>query len=467
MGKRIVFISIFDLTRVFYEIATALSAAGHAVFWITTDEYWTGWLVARGVSRDAILQLVFSPRDFLDPDEKKRRLAEIIHSEAGADLTLNQTLMMDQFIMYKNKPDINEYLFLYYDHIKRFLEENRITDLIAEPTNTNEMVAYMICRELGINYISPCDLRHPPGRLVFFDSYLQKTVIPRRDTGENVSGQALIDVFTSNGTPPPYFEKLAKMRVLDPVRLTKSVLNRVKRNAVFQRNNLTHHDLAGRIGLAVSRVINGFYLRHLCRYDDLDQISGRIAYYPLHVQPESSIDVLGSYFSDQLNLIKNIRRSLPFDVTLVVKEHPNFLGIKKISFFRALRRIPNVKLVRHDVSSFDIYKRSAIIFTVSGTPAMEAGMMGIPAVVFCDMYYNGLSSIHLCTDLTKMRELVDRLLGSFSRDYESDCRFIEQLVKDSYDAFWSNPILYPSVIGPENLAKLRSAFLNVVADDCP
>jgi hypothetical protein len=325
----------------------------------------------------------------------------------------------------------------------------------------------MVCRELGINYISPCDLRHPPRRLVFFDSYLQKTIIPRRDLGENINGKAVVDAFMSTGTPPPYFEKLKKMRVLDPMRLTKAILNRVSHKAVFRRKNLTHHDLTGRIGLVVRRVINGFYLRHVCRYDHLEEISGKIAYYPLHVQPESSIDVLGSYFSDQLDLIKNIRRALPFDVTLVVKEHPNFIGIKKRSFFRALRHIPNVKLVPHGVSSFEIYKRSAIIFSVSGTPAMEAGMMGIPAVVFCDMYYNGFSSIHLCTDLTKMRELVHQLLTDFSRDYESDCRFIEHLVNNSYDAFWSNPDLYPVVLSTENLAKLRNAFLSVVSGDSP
>jgi len=66
-----------------------------------------------------------------------------------------------------------------------------------------------------------------------------------------------------------------------------------------------------------------------------------------------------------------------------------------------------------------------------------------------------------------MRALVQKLLAGFTRDYESDCRFIEQLVQNSYDAFWSNPDLYPVVLGPENLAKLRTAFLSVVSGDCP
>jgi hypothetical protein len=209
-------------------------------------------------------------------------------------------------------------------------------------------------------------------------------------------------------------------------------------------------------------LVNGFVLRHLFKYDRLDAIKGRIAYYPLHVQPESSIDVLGSYFSDQLKLIKDIRRALPFDVTLVVKEHPNFLGTKELSLFRAIRRIPNVKLVRHDESGIEMLKKSAILFTVSGTAALEAGMLGIPAVVFCEMYFNQFSSIHYCSDLTRLRELTFRLLGSFKRDFQSDCDCMEYLMANSYDAFWTDPMLYPGALSEDNVARLQQAFLSVV-----
>jgi hypothetical protein len=183
------------------------------------------------------------------------------------------------------------------------------------------------------------------------------------------------------------------------------------------------------------------------------------------VQPESSIDVLGSYFSDQLKLIKDIRRALPFNVTLVVKEHPNFLGLKSIGFFRQVRRIPNVKLVRHDISNFDIYKKSSIVFTVSGTPAYEAGMMGIPAVIFSRMYFDGLSAIRYCPDVTILKPLVFELLNGFTRDYEADCRFMADLVNRSHDGLWTDPRFDPRVLDPANIDKLTSAFVKVVEDD--
>ncbi len=465
MGRKIAIVSIFDLTRVLYEISTALSAAGHEVFWITTNNFWTGWLVKQGVPRTVILELVFSTRDFLDAKLKERLMEEIVASENECDLTINQIFMMDQFVMRKNKPDINEYAFLYYYHMKEFLSSRGITHLFAEPTNTNEMVAHLLCRRLGITFISPSDMRHPPRRVVFFDSYRQERTIPCPESRETADGKTLLERFAVDSPPPLYFGELNKQRVLSPMKLLNSISNRVTRKAMFTRQNLTHHDLSGRISLLTRRLVNGFSLRHLFRYDRLNDVNGAIAYYPLHVQPESSIDVLGAYFSDQLKLVKDIRRALPFDVTLIVKEHPNFLGTKKLSLFHEMRRIPNVKLIHHSVSSMEILKRSAIVFTISGTAALEAGMLGKPAIVFCKMFFNGFSSIHYCSDMTKLRELTHDLLRRFHRDYDADCRFMERLMANSHDAFWSDPLLFPSVLSQENVVKLQNAFLSVVSRD--
>ena len=243
--------------------------------------------------------------------------------------------------------------------------------------------------------------------------------------------------------------------------MVTSVGNRLSRSHLRKRG-LTHHDLSGRVMLALKRVINGFYMRRICRYDLLDSTTGRICYYGLHVQPEASIDVLGSYFSDQLKLIKDIRRALPFDTTLVVKEHPNFLGIKPIAMFRQIRKIPNVKLVHHDTSSFDIYQRASLVVTVSGTTAYEAGLLGIPAIVFSPMYFEGLSSVRYCPDITQLQSIAGELLSGFERDFEADCRFMDELMAHSYPGRWGNPLTNPDLFEEENIENLVHGCLDVV-----
>ncbi|MDD4052027.1 MAG: hypothetical protein PHR28_09040 [candidate division Zixibacteria bacterium] len=467
MTRNVVFVSIFDLTKVFFEISRGLKEAGHRVFWIATDPYWTEWLIAKGVRRENLLPLVYTPRDFLDNTAQATLRDQIVRAESTAGLTAAESLLMDQFVAAKNPPHIEQYVYLYYRHIKRFLIENKISHLFAEATNLNELIAYIVCRELGVTCLAPGRLRYPADRFVFFDGYLQHRLHPRPDGDQQFSGRELIDDFAANLPRPHFFADFSRMRVVTPDGLKRSLVNRIRQKALFGRPNLTHHHLDSRIRLMLKRVNNSFYARHICRYDRLEQIQGRVAFYPLHVQPEASIDVLGSHVSDQLDLIKNIRRALPFDTTLVVKEHPNFLGMKDLTFFRALRRIPGVKLLHHDVSNFDIYRRAAIVFTVSGTSGLEAGLLGIPAVTFSPMYYGDLSTVRYCSDLTKLREMVFGLRQGYRRDLAADCAAIENMTAASYDGFWSGPNYYPQVLALENIARLVQAFASALEIESP
>ena len=370
--------------------------------------------------------------------------------------------MMDQFVKYKNKTDINEYVYLYYRDIKNFLIANRITHVIAEPTNMNEMITYMLCRELGIEFIVPRPARYPQGRLLFMSSYRDSAYYPRLKPEKEINGEQLIRDFIEGKPMPDYCVKHNKRRLLDFHKLVKALHNRIRYGKIFGQDNLTHHDLWGRIKLQLQGIGNALYMKFICRFDDLNDLTGRIAYFPLHVQPESSIDVMGSYYSDQLKLIKDIRRALPFDTTLVIKEHPNFLDMNKSGFFRRLRRIPNVKLIRHDASTFDVLQRAAIVFTVTGTSAYEASLLGIPAVTFCPMFFSGLSSVRTCADINQLKDLVSELLNDFKRDYQADCRFMARLIGNSYPALWDNPLRSPQALSDDNLRRLNYAFSSLL-----
>jgi len=60
---------------------------------------------------------------------------------------------------------------------------------------------------------------------------------------------------------------------------------------------------------------------------------GPFCLYASHTQPESSIDVAGSYFADQIALINFISRSLPVSHELYVKIHPTDVDGKSFLFY--------------------------------------------------------------------------------------------------------------------------------------
>jgi hypothetical protein len=462
----IAFVSLFGLTELYLAIAGRLRAQGFRIHWITTNEHWTHRLLQAGYDRGDVLELIYRPGDFVALAEKTALDREIARGEAHGGLTVNQILLMDRFLADRPRRNVNDYVYLYYRDMKRFLRDKNVACLFAEPTNLNDMIAYLVCRELGLRYLSPRDMRYPPRRLVFFDGYTQERVVPRRDGGSAVDGRALIDEFAQSRPTPFYFERLNRQPIIRPASIARSIIRRIRQGRVVSGESLTHYDAGGRLRLTLRRSVNAFYLRRLCRYDDLDDIPGRLVFYGLHVQPENSIDVLGPYVSDQLKLIKDIRRALPFDTALAVKEHPNFLGMKSIRFFRHLRKIPNVSLIRHDVSAFDIYRRAALVVTVSGTAAYEAGMLGIPAVTFSPMYFGGLSSVRYCPSPAALQEDAGPLLNGFQRDLDADAAFMETLVRNSYDAYWTDPLFDPGVLDDANVEKLAQAFTVLLTHEC-
>ncbi len=109
--------------------------------------------------------------------------------------------------------------------------------------------------------------------------------------------------------------------------------------------------------------------------------------YALHMQPESSIDVFGSYFADQVVLIEQIARSLPATHDLYVKAHPDDVDGRPLSFYRRLKTIPGVKIIDPRMDSRPLMRTCDLVFTVSGTIAYEAGLLQIPAITFARNFF--------------------------------------------------------------------------------
>lgn len=462
--KNICFISIFDLTLVQFEQATRLEARGCRCYWMTTSKLWTQWLLNRGVSSENILQLVFEKEDFLDKELMRGVANEIVEAEFNSKITANLAVIADRFLMADAKNNINDYIALYFFHIKNFIQSKSIEIVFGEPTNFNELITMLVCEHLGVIFAYPQDLRYPSRRFFFELGTASGEMISSGKGAAEKSGKEILEEFRYNKKHPSYYYIINNRRY-DMQRMYRMLNNRFK--SIFNANkNFTHHNFIDRLTNGVLRVINRFYLERIHKYNDFASIEGKIAFFGLHVQPESSIDVVGPYFSDQLKLIKDFRRALPFDTALVIKEHPNLLGQKPIQFFRELKNLPNVFIVHPKTSTFNIYKRANLVLTVSGTIAYEAGMLGIPAIIFSRQFFKGLSSVHYCADVTQLKPLALNLLRGLQVDESADVACMDLIIGRSYPGYWTDPYTDPSVMSTDNLDALLVGFLDVVECAC-
>jgi hypothetical protein len=123
--------------------------------------------------------------------------------------------------------------------------------------------------------------------------------------------------------------------------------------------------------------------RNAAQYDvkDISGLPKRFIYYPLHFTPEASINTPAPFYVDQLRAIDALRQAMPNGCILVVKEHPACLPIRRPSFLRKLRRLPGVRVANVAISSLELVKRAALTATVTGTAALEAFLLGRPAIL--------------------------------------------------------------------------------------
>lgn len=458
--KRICFVSMFDLTRVQHAVAARLETSGHQTCWITTNPRWSAWLRQHGVQEERICQLAYSTEQLRRIPDADRVRAQIASAEAACPISVNLALQADQFVMAKQRQDANDFMLLYYRDIKQFLQRNNVEVVIAEPTNSSDLMVYVICCELGIPYLFPQSLRFPDKRFFFGSGVVpERLVAPRELSDEQIDGHEILNSFRKTKARPSYFTTNNAQAVVSPSAARRAATNRLAAPASGSDLHwLTHHDTTERIAYTIRRLVNGIVLTKFKRYPALENVVGRIAFFGLHVQPENSIDVQGPYYSDQLKLIRDIRRALPFDTTLVVKEHPNRLGSRPLSFYRELSRIPNVTLVSHDVSTFDIYDRAEIVFTVAGTTAYEAGMLGVPAVVFSSIYFDQLSTVFSCRNILELPHLIQRIRSGVKQDIDHDAGVMASLVANSFSGYWTDPLTDPAVLADDNLRALTNGF---------
>ena len=108
------------------------------------------------------------------------------------------------------------------------------------------------------------------------------------------------------------------------------------------------------------------------------------AFFGLHMQPESSIDVFAHFFSNQIRVIELIARSLPPTHTLLVKLHKSDVPNYSLEYLRRLRRFPGVHVVAPHVNAIGFIERADLVFAIQGTIALEAALLGKPVIVFGD-----------------------------------------------------------------------------------
>jgi len=136
-------------------------------------------------------------------------------------------------------------------------------------------------------------------------------------------------------------------------------------------------------------------------------------YFPLHVEPERSILITAPFYSDQIEVITNIAKSLPIGYKLYVKEHGSMelYFWRDQSFYKDIIKLQNVKLVHPSVNPKDILEKCDLVTTIAGTAGLEALFFEKPVITFSDIIYSKLPNVFRINDKNKIPETVRKALS--------------------------------------------------------
>jgi hypothetical protein len=159
--------------------------------------------------------------------------------------------------------------------------------------------------------------------------------------------------------------------------------------------------------------------------EELDQTKPFL-FYPLHFEPEVSLQVFGRPYQNQIEVVRNLALAVPVNMTVVVKEHPRSLGFRKLSYYRKLLEIPNVKLVDPFLPAIEVVKKSEAVAVVSGTIGFEAAVCKKPVIVLGTTAYTLLPET-MVRRVHSIRKIGDQLRDLFEK-YTYDRLALERYV---------------------------------------
>jgi len=214
---------------------------------------------------------------------------------------------------------------------------------------------------------------------------------------------------------------------------------------LFQNKNTnikTHYSYYGRtkFKVLIKSIINilktkyrGFFINS--NFIKKLNFDSQFIYFPLHQEPERSLLLTAPFYTNELEVITNIVKSLPVSYKLYVKEHPAMRSRewRKISYYKQIMELPNVIMIHPSVKPEEIMKKCSLVITISGTASFEAAFYQKPSIVMSDTSFSMLSSVHRLQSIEELPHAIRLSLKKNISDPSELSEYVDILMKNTFE----------------------------------
>jgi len=456
-NKNIAFHAIFELTETYFQISKELENNNIDSFFVISEKNAKKRLLSYGINEEKILDLSITFNELKNIDKIKKITYSDIEKFGPTYPSI--IMMCERFYEPRQFDNLYKYFSYMAKELESFFTYNKISWVIAEPTNAPEIISYSVCKKLGIKIGNISPLRHPSGRAAIFGGIDESFIHKIQIHGVETTKEEIINwlnYFREHGEEPIYMKSQKK---------SKNLINLA--NSLKKRFPILVKEIIGNYDINYNNTLKQFnlYKKILIAPKIKNKIEIEkqkpFAVYFLHVQPERTVDVISPYNSSQIELIKNIRRALPHNINFFIKEHPSIYGAQDKNFYKELSKIPHVSLINKKQNTIDIIKNAKIVFTISGTVAMESSILKIPSIIFSDVYIKDMPYVYSVKTPEELEKRISIILREEERYSEEDClAFFTNLIYNSEKSSWDGSGGFKNEDIIKSLSKLITRWAN-------
>lgn len=331
--------------------------------------------------------------------------------------------LSDRYLKTKSKTTILKTIFKYLIAWDRLIIKYNPEIVISEPiTGLWNFCLLVMCRKHNIRYLAFASTK-TTNKYYFSNNLFAKfnqfedyynSLIPLKlnEVAKNEVKNFLVK-FRKERTVAEYVKKTMKSPSVSYFINIFSLLKGLMRdfNRIFNRK----YDYTLGYSLYdyyynIKRFIKILIIKLLRPFDDEDKEDNYILF-PLHFQPEATTDIWAPFFSNQLQVIEFLSRSIPVTYKLYVKEHKAIFGSKKINFYSKVKEFQNVKLIKPSSNIHELIIKSKAVAVITGTSGLEAIFYNKPVIIFGNVFYDFYPYIYKVENLDNLSTLIKKAIN--------------------------------------------------------
>ena len=195
-------------------------------------------------------------------------------------------------------------------------------------------------------------------------------------------------------------------------------------------------------------------------------------YFPLQKQPERSTSPQCGVFVDQILALRTLSAALPKGWIVYTKEHPvqwvhfgiRFSSFRYRGYYDTIARIPNVRVVPHRTSSYELINRARCVSAVTGSAGWEAALRGTPSVIFGTVWYQDCPGVRKAGSVNDCHRAFDAIRSGFSPDRQALTDYLASFDRATFRAFISPSAGKASTVGrDECMQNIGAAIVRLLA----